>query len=244
MSFEKPLSWVSFWDQSHSIYANQRHLLVHYQMVANCILDHIESSAQVVLDYGCGDALNAAQVAQGCKHLYLFETASHKRELLRERFASAANITVLDEAGLAQLAHSSVDRVIINSVLQYLTPMQADEALVQLRAKLTSQGQVIVADVINPASGMKDDVLALLRLAWKSGFLMAAGFSLLRTVFSNYTLMRKRLGLTVYSEEDFKTLAKVSGYRAQRIHPNFGHNQARMAFRLNLDTKMPGQREV
>ena len=223
-----------FWDQSHSIYANDRHLQVHYQLVARCINAHISSPSQTVLDFGCGDALCADQVAAQCQHLYLFETAVQKRQVLGQRFAQVHNMDVLGEAQLAALPAGSLDRVIINSVLQYLSPDQAKSSLTQLKEKLAPGGQIIVADIVNPASGMKEDVVALLRFAWKSGFFVAAVVSLFRTLFSSYTLVRKRLGLTMYTEPEFLGLAQSQGYQVTRIWPNFGHNPSRMTFRLTL----------
>jgi ubiquinone/menaquinone biosynthesis C-methylase UbiE len=235
MSLEKTFSWVLFWNQSHSIYANERHLQVHYELVAQSINDHVTSPLQNVLDYGCGDALCAEQVAVRCRHLYLFDTAVSKRTLLQQRLGHVHNISVLDERQLEALPSATLDRVFINSVLQYLTRDQARQSLTTLKEKMAPGAQVLVADVIHPESGVLTDVWALLQLAWKSGFLIAAVMGLLKTSFSNYTVVRRHLGLTSYSEEDFLQMTRQLGFQAERVTPNFGHNQKRMAFRLKLN---------
>lgn len=232
MPLENSLSWIMFWNESHFIYANERHLKAHYDLVASCITDHISSPSQTVLDYGCGDALSSEKVAHQCQHLYLFDTSDNKRSLLGQRFGHLNNISVLDETQVNELPAACLDRVVINSVLQYLSRDQAVQALSALKEKMAPNGQVLVADVIDPASGLMTDVWALLRFAWKSGFLVAAIMGLLKTSLSNYTVVRRHLGLTVYTENEFLSMVRKLGYQAERIHPNFGHNQKRMAFRL------------
>lgn len=234
MQDEKAVSWINFWDTPHSIYANEQHLRVHYDAVVESISSHLTSNAHTVLDYGCGDALGAPQLATQCKRLYLYEVAEQKRAALSERFGKVANIAVLDPQGLGALAAGSVDLVIINSVFQYQSQAQATQSLAELREKLAPQGLLIIADIVNPASGVKHDVFALLGFGWRNGFFWAALLSLVKTYFSPYVAVRKQLGLTTYTEDDFIKMALAQGYKVERIHPNFGHNQSRMAFRLTL----------
>ena len=49
--------WISFWDTSHSIYVNARHRDVHYRGIAEEVRRYVPSPDAVVMDYGCGEAL-------------------------------------------------------------------------------------------------------------------------------------------------------------------------------------------
>jgi hypothetical protein len=75
------------------------------------------------------------------------------------------------------------------------------------------------------------DATALLRFGWSGGFLGAAFAGLARTALSDYRKIRQRLGLSTYSEANFSALLAEHGFLADRVHPNFGHNQGRMTFR-------------
>ena len=75
------------------------------------------------------------------------------------------------------------------------------------------------------APGIYDGLTAL--IAEQAGFeaLYLSGASIAYT-----RLGRSDLGLTTYSEAEMIEMLTAAGFRAQRHRPNFGHNQARMAF--------------
>jgi ubiquinone/menaquinone biosynthesis C-methylase UbiE len=225
-------SWITFWNQSNSIYANERHLEAHYRLVAECIVSQIKQDGSVVLDYGCGDALSADQVAAHCKQLFLLDAAEQKRQQLQDRFRGLVNLEVLGLDDLGKIAPYSLDLVVINSVAQYLSRPVFLDVLKRLQSLLKPGARVVVADIIQPGASMLSDVSALLRFAMAEGFLVAALSGLVRTLFSEYTVMRKNLGLQFYTEAELLELSSEAGYNAVRLHSNFGHNQSRMAFQL------------
>lgn len=232
-AFTTGTSWVGFWNETNSIYANPRHLEAHYTEVAQCVI-RAAGASRVVMDYGCGDALASDHVAAHFKHLYLFDAAPQKQRQLQDRFAKVGNLTVLDEAALAALPAAGIDCVVINSVFQYLSLDQAQSVLTSFHRVLAPGARVVVADIIPPGLGIVKDVVALLKFGWDEGFFWAAVGSLGKTLFSEYTVMRKQLGLQFYTEQDFMQLAQSAGYQATRYYPNFGHNQSRMAFDLRV----------
>jgi hypothetical protein len=105
------------------------------------------------------------------------------------------------------------------------------------RSKLKAEGVLIIADVVRPDVGPLTDAAALLRFAWRGGFLFAALRGSLRTALSDYGRLRREAGFSAYREAEFLALLAAHGFEGQRIHPNFGHNQARMTFRA---APMPG----
>ena len=72
--------------------------------------------------------------------------------------------------------------------------------------------------------------MALLRFAAANGFLPAAIAGLGRTRLSGYWQLRRRFGLTRYSEAAMIGKLAVFGFKAHRDPVNIGHNQARMTF--------------
>ena len=141
-----------------------------------------------------------------------------------------ARIEILNEAMLNALPAQSLDFVIINSVVQYLSHQQLGAALDLLRAKLKPGGVLAIGDVIPVNDTALADTLALFRFAWDGGFVFAAFTGVVRTVFSDYRKLRDRLGLTRYTPEEFIKLSAAHGFSAQRAARNIGHNQGRMLF--------------
>jgi ubiquinone/menaquinone biosynthesis C-methylase UbiE len=224
-------SWVDFWNAEHSIYVNERHKRLHAEAIARDIRRHIPSPGAVVLDYGCGEALYAEDVAQHCGRLILCDAAPRVCAELASRMKGVRNVEVMEPIGAAQLTDGSVDLVVVNSVLQYLKRPELEGLLDVWRSKLAPDGRLVIADVIPPNVNPLRDAFALLAFALRGGFLMPAVIGLVRTALSDYGKIRKSLGFSTYTETEFVELLEVHDLAAERVHPNFGHNQARMTFR-------------
>jgi trans-aconitate methyltransferase len=224
------MSWRDFWNSDHSIYVNVRHKALHYDRIARDLAAYIPSREATVLDYGCGEALSAASLAERCGTLYLFDGASNIREKLRGRFASYTGIIVLSRDGLDSIGEGSLDLVVANSLLQYLKHREFEDLLDLWRAKLKPEGRLVLADVVPPDLDAVADVKALLDFAWRGGFLIAALGGLGRTFFSDYRRLRNEVGLTRYAPEDLCTLLAAHGFVGEQSPSNVGHNQLRMTF--------------
>lgn len=224
-------SWTSFWDQPHSIYVNARHFDVHYRDIAHGIIAQLPGPHARVLDYGCGEATHADLVAAAAAELVLCESARSVRAKLIQRFGDNNKIKVLAPEEVEQLPEASLDLIIANSLVQYLTSAQLDRLLAVWRRLLAPSGALIVADVIPPGVGVLTDTVALLRYAARSRFLVAAVIGLARTIFSPYRRMRATLGISCYGEAEFMAKLAASGFAAERLPFNMEHNPARMTFR-------------
>lgn len=223
------MDWREYWNGPHPIYVNARHRALHFDLIAKDIAALIPPGA-VALDYGCGEADAAGAVARKCGKLYLFDTASAVVENLRRKFADEPKIEALDEAALEALPGQSVDFVIVNSVVQYLSREQLGDALDLIRTKLKPDGTLAIGDVIHVNDNAIADTLALFRFAASGGFVIAAGLGVLRTVFSDYRKLRDKLGLSRYTPETFIAILREHGFDARRAERNIGHNQGRMLF--------------
>ena len=224
------MDWRSFWDGDHPIYVNARHRLLHDRRLADDIIAQIKSPDLTVLDYACGEATEAGRVAAHCGRLILSDGAPSVREKLVSRFGAVATIDVQSPEETALMPDGTLDLVIINSLLQYLSRDETAKLVAMLYAKLKPGGRLVIGDVIAPDTGPLTDAMALLRFGAEGGFFLAALAGLVRTALGDYRKVRGALGLTTWAPDECLALLRKAGFNAQRLATNFGHNQARMAF--------------
>jgi SAM-dependent methyltransferase len=222
--------WLAFFDSRHFLYVNARHKDVHYRLVAREIAALVPAPDARVLDYGCGEALHADIVAEAAGELILCDAAPGVRSALEERFASHANIRVLAPHEIARLKQHSLDLIILHSVVQYLTPAGADALFTLFRGLLKAQGLLVVSDVVAAGGSAAADTAALLKFGKANGFLLPAVWGLVRTLLSDYSRLRSRLGLTAYSDPEMIEKLSAAGFSAERAPANVGFNQFRAAY--------------
>lgn len=228
------MNWRDYWNADTPIYVSERHKLLHYRGIAHDTLNLIDELGlprdASVLDHGSGEALSADLVAARVGRLLLCDGADLVRQRLRERFAGDARISVLAPEDVAALPDASLDLVVVNSLLQYLSRAELAGLLDLWRTKLKPQGALVLADVLPTDLGPATDALALLGFAFRGGFLTAAVTGLVRTALSDYRKLRAALGLTHYDEADLVAMLREHSFAATRRRPNLGHNDARMTF--------------
>jgi SAM-dependent methyltransferase len=222
--------WISFWDSDHSIYVNARHFDVHYRTIAEMIVRHVPAPDASVIDFGCGEALHADRVAAACRRLMLVDAAPKVRAGLASRFAGRTNIEVRAPGELADVADRSIDLVVMHSVAQYLTSAEFSALLLLFRRLLRPGGLLLIGDVVPPHVSAFADAMALLNYGAANGFLFAAIRGLLRTAVSDYSKLRSRIGITLYTEGEMLAKLEAAGFTAARAKANVGPNPARMTF--------------
>jgi ubiquinone/menaquinone biosynthesis C-methylase UbiE len=222
--------WIDYYDSTHTIYASKLHRDLHFRVIARDIIGYIPSPSSVVLDYACGEALSAAQVAAACAKLYLAEPAPGVRGRLIARFAPNTKIRVRSLDDLRNMEAGSIDLVVMNSVAQYMTEDELNTAFTIIRRLLKPGGKLVLGDVLRPEVGMFRDVLALMRFALAHGFIKDAVKGLISTALSDYRRLRSRVGLQRYAEQDIIAKLGVCGFAASRTPVNIGHNPWRMTF--------------
>lgn len=224
-------SWLRFWDRPHSIYVNDRHLRVHYRRVADDIVEMLWGRPDLrVLDYGCGQALDAGRVADRVQRLYLYDAAPSVQANLRQRFAGKTGIAVLDETGLASLGEGAIDLAMLFSVVQYVPRAELPALLRHMRRWLAPGGRLVVADVIPPEASMLDDVRSLLGTAVRHGFLAAALAGMAATFFSDYRRLRQRVGLAIYTEAEMLGRLRDAGFAGEAYGRNLGFHPTRRTY--------------
>lgn len=224
------MTWREFFDRDHSIYVNQRHKLLHADIVAKGVASHIPSSDAQVLDYGCGEALGARHVAERCGTLFLYDTAASVRAKLVASTIAIPNARVIDDAGFAALPDRSLDMIAVVSVLQYVSGAELARLLETFRDKLKDDGLLVLGDVVPNDLSPIEDARALLEFGFHGGFLTAAMAGLVRTALSDYRTLRAAYGLSTYDEPEMRSILADHGFSCARAAANIGHNQKRMTF--------------
>lgn len=227
--------WRSFWDGEHAIYVSDRHKQVHYRAIADGILAHLAATGTgrdaVLLDYACGEALEADRVAAAAGRLVLCDGAPSVVARLASRFAGRSGVVaVLPEDLDGVLDDGSADLIVVSSLIQYLGRDDFVGLLRRFRQKLKPAGRLVIADVIPPDAGMVADVLSLLRNGLAHGYLPAAVMGLVATAVSPYRKLRAELGLTTYAEADMLKFLGSEGFAGRRHMPNLGLTPHRMTF--------------
>jgi len=222
------MSWRDFWNGEHAIYVSPRHKALHYRQIATDLIGHIPAPDAVVLDHGCGEALDAGRVATACGKLYLCEAAPSVRDKLRAMLGAKANVAVVSPEEVEALPDATLDLVVANSLIQYLSRDELVALLAIWRGKLRPGGKLVVADIIPPDFSPLTDASQLLAFAWRGGFLGAALAGLVRTAFSDYRKLRAQYGLSTYRSDEIAGLITAAGFEHVAPAKNFGHNPHRM----------------
>lgn len=229
-------SWLDFWNGQHRIYVNDRHANVHYRKIAADFISLIPTPNATVVDWGCGDAYNAEDIVAHAGRLVLCDAASATRDRLKLRFGTRlTRIDIIAPEDLKIRYTDQVDLFVVNSVLQYLDDAELDALLADARACLTPNGSLVIADVIPLHDDLIGDIGNLLSTGWRNGFFLAALIGLVATFFSPYRRLRSTVGLHRYDATSFLQRLSDAGFRAERLHPNMGFDQRRMAFRARRD---------
>ena len=223
-------SWVDFWNSEHSIYVNNAHKSAHSRRLLEDITGWISDEAFSVLDFGCGEALYAEDLAKKCSKLSLVDSSTNIRDMLISRTFGNESIVIKDVAECYNLRDETFDLIVVNSVFQYLNLDDTKNILNMFNKKLKKHGKLVIADVIPPNLSIISDTISLLKFAWANGFFAISLLGLFKTYFSDYRHLRREVGLSVYSAADFTDLLSQNGFKARLMARNFGHNQGRNCF--------------
>jgi SAM-dependent methyltransferase len=224
-------SWQDFWDAPNAIYVGRRHQEVHFAKVLCGVRRFVPAgAAAVVLDWGCGDALGADELAQTCRTLLLYDRADSTRRRLLLSYGGSPKIRIVDDAELAAFAMASVDLIVVNSVVQYLSRSQFTDALRLFRRLLKSNGKLLLGDIIAPDTPLVGHVTTFLRFAWQNGFFVAAIVGLAHNFVSPYRKLRHDAGYACYTDMQMLGLLEDNGFVGERLASNIAVSQLRFSY--------------
>ncbi|MCC7500669.1 class I SAM-dependent methyltransferase [Candidatus Nomurabacteria bacterium] len=180
-----------------------------------------------LLDYGCGDAWAAGELAASGISVVLYDPVPNVAARAHTRWGATPGVRVVDS--LTEMGPGSVDGILIFSVLQYVSKADAAILVRELKHYLAPGGTLYLGDIVRPDTGMIADVRALFVAGFKHGFFFDALMGLIKTFFSDYRRIRKEQGFSTYTEDEITQILVQAGYTVKRL-PNLGLSPHRMTF--------------
>jgi SAM-dependent methyltransferase len=237
-------SWLSYWDTPNKSYVSERHKKAHYDVVFDGIRPYLPTSTDgIVLDWGCGDALAAERIAELCGGVLLYDAAASTRARLGEHLRKHTRIRILDDTALEGIFGGSIDLIVVNSVIQYLSAEQFDTTLALFHRLLNPSGAILLGDIISPGTGNLQAAATLLRFAWRKGFFLSAVAGLVETFASPYRMLQRRIGLAAYTPIQMLQIFDQHGFIAERLPHNIAvspHRSSYLARKKHID-QVPNQ---
>jgi SAM-dependent methyltransferase len=175
-----------------------------------------------VLDFGCGSGFVAQQLAPRVGQLYLWDHSANMRRRAQERVANLANVQFIELCGKGSKHLPRFDWILVNSVVQYMTPDEFSGWLRCWRQRLTPGGRIIVSDIILPDHSTLGDILAVLHLSARRGFLLRAVWQAAGE-FLGYWKKRWQRPLTRFSRDDLRRLAALADLGVAFLPRNLTH---------------------
>ena len=225
---ESTSSWFSFWSRPAPIHVGERHLRARYRVTVDEFLAAFpDTGGKRMLDYGCGEALDARRLAAVGMEVLLYDRSEYFHRRLVPRFAGAKGIAVLDNASLGGLPAASIDHLLVCSVIQYLDGNEL-AALIRLAHELLKPGGVLIlADIIPDSLETLPDTLDFLTYSIRHRFF----FSGLRTLFdmlmTNYRSHLRENDLARYDLDALSALLAEHGFTPSLADRNIGISRAR-----------------
>jgi SAM-dependent methyltransferase len=223
-------SWLSYWDAPNKSYVSERHKRAHYDVLFSGIRSYLPGPDSLVLDWGCGDALAAERIAELSGTILLYDAADSARDRLRGRFGSHPRIRILDQSGLDELAGDTINLVMVNSVIQYLSSEEFDDALALFHRLIKPGGAFLLGDVISPGTGNSRHVTTFLRFARSHGFLLSAVGGLARTFISPYRRLQREVGLAAHAPAHMLETLEQHGFIAEKLPRNVAVSDHRSSY--------------
>lgn len=192
-----------------------------------------------VLDFGCGFGFVAELLAPRVAALFVFDASDGMRRRARLRLASHANVRFLRPPGAAPWpARPRFDLILVNSVVQYMTPDEFHGWLGQWGAMLAPRGRLVLSDLLTHDVDPLREVVEMLVLS-------ARGGCLIRTVrkgmgeLCHYAKTRRVQPLCRISLGDLRERAGRLGLAVEVLPSNLTYRRTRATAVLSAPAAEP-----
>ena len=184
-----------------------------------------------VLDFGCGFGHVAALLAPGVREVAVWDASVPMRRAARRRLAHLSNVRVL-AAPQPQPRTARFDLVLVNSVVQYMTPDEFHAWLDAAPAWLAPGGRIVLSDLL---TGDVNPLRELGELLWLS----ARGGVLLRILregvleLRHYARARRARPLSRVDLDELRRRAARLGLTMDVLARNLAYRSARTSVVLS-----------
>jgi cyclopropane fatty-acyl-phospholipid synthase-like methyltransferase len=224
------IDWQTFWADPPRYFSNAALRKAHFRILYSGLVEqagvHPGSS---LLDFGCGDADLAPLLAESGVTVFLFDTSPHYQVIARRCASLTPGVEAVDEAFLDDRSLPPLDTVLASSVVQYLDSDTLSRFLHRARTRLTAEGCLVLADVPERSSLVRDTV-EVLTDALRHGYFRHALASLVTRLFSAYGSNLRESGLRRYSVPEMMSLLEQHGFTAKLARRNFAVKASRRTY--------------
>lgn len=224
-------TWVTYWDELPEGQLLFRPEAEEY--VRNLTSTFALSPSSRVLDFGCGYGFCAEHLAPRVGELFLWDAAPSMRQNASQRLTRFGNVHALD---LDVPASTTLDFILVNSVVQYMTPDELAGWLSRWRELLAPHGQIVLSDLIPPGHGHFKDLFSLIKFSLRRGYLVRA----VRNVFATrkrYVEAEKVRPLYRPAREELESMARQAGLSLRFLDHNLTHFKSRVTAVLREDVR-------
>jgi SAM-dependent methyltransferase len=218
--------WDSYWEglsEKQRLFREQSDEYV--QNLKSAIVPDREAR---VLDFGCGFGFVAEMLAPQVRELFLWDSSANMRRRARLNVAGRQNIRFLDLSDPKSLPYElQVELILVNSVVQYMTFDEFSAWLLRWRNMLAPGGRIVVSDLIPPDYSAIWDIVDLLRLSARRGFLVRAIWQAFSEIW-RYWGVRTIRPLSRVGWEDLSQWGKDAGLEVTRLPTNLTHFKKRL----------------
>jgi SAM-dependent methyltransferase len=186
-----------------------------------------------VLDFGCGYGFCAERLAPLVGELYLWDAAPSMRQYAARRLAQQANVRSLD---VDTPSSTRLDLILVNSVVQYMTPEELAGWLSRWRDLLAPRGQIVLSDLILPGHGHVRDLLSLVTFSLRRGYLVRAIHNVL-AARKRYAEAEKARPLYRPARADLERMARQAGLSLRFLDRNLTHFRSRATAVFSEDVR-------
>jgi len=178
-----------------------------------------------VLDFGCGFGYASELLAAAGASVRFWDLSSHMRRVAEERTAAhptAAPTDVTPALRGRTVDGAPFDRIVVNSVVQYMTDAELDGWLAAWRDLLAPGGKVVLSDLIDPDRGGLRDLADLLWFGVRHGAPVQAVTSAFGSVTA-YWRTRRAAPLLQLRPAELGARAARAGLRSTALDGNLTH---------------------
>lgn len=185
-----------------------------------------------VLDFGCGFAHVATQLAPHVGELWLWDASSQVRRFARLRAASSTRIRLADLSDPESPAlRGQFDLITAHSVVQYIETGELRNWLSRWRSMLAKDGRIVLSDLIDPDSGGQGELAQFLAFSLRHRFFFTALRKGSREL-GRYARARSERPLTALGFEELAAAARLAGLDAEKLSENLGYRRSRYSVLL------------